>query len=531
MKNFKSNIIFILLIFVLSINVKSLLATDCCNHLVISTEIVDSCGVKICIYNPYCDGQPLPLIHFTQYNSETRMYEVKESINCPKESTVCFIFYPINGETEVKYRLLVDSPECVTDYIEGQTMFTGTVDLSSCCSCPENPEERNNWVTVEVHKDPSCPNAGCEVTMNLNNMPDSITCFKYYMFEDIYGNDTPISSIAYDPISELSYCLNAGQSGYIYVFLLQHQDQAIETGCIIEKFVSCDSTTNADTVPQPCTIDCLDDLWHEPEWQPITLDNGCVLNVLYTWRLACQEQYQDLQILEVKYNSNCSYLTKEQIFQKAVEGLISSNPMNFHPRLGDTTCYYTWRITIISCWRVEVQDDYPGFMMWPCPGGCCYQVLKVCRSLLNVVTITPIGPTVIFEPPNGCEIPPDPPSYYDPNKCYAICSWISISGEVQPMGEMLRHKDNPSEISAEGINLNGRYIEGILNLSLKSNCGELLRVDISDVYGIKWISYEQLSKSEKINFKIDTRSLERGYYVYKIFCNGNFVGNGKFVVE
>src|SRR3989339_42999 len=401
MKNFKSNIIFILLIFVLSINVKSLLATDCCNHLVISTEIVDSCGVKICIYNPYCDGQPLPLIHFTQYNSETRMYEVKESINCPKESTVCFIFYPINGETEVKYRLLVDSPECVTDYIEGQTMFTGTVDLSSCCSCPENPEERNNWVTVEVHKDPSCPNAGCEVTMNLNNMPDSITCFKYYMFEDIYGNDTPISSIAYDPISELSYCLNAGQSGYIYVFLLQHQDQAIETGCI----------------------------------------------------------------------------------------------------------------------------------MWPCPGGCCYQVLKVCRSLLNVVTITPIGPTVIFEPPNGCEIPPDPPSYYDPNKCYAICSWISISGEVQPMGEMLRHKDNPSEISAEGINLNGRYIEGILNLSLKSNCGELLRVDISDVYGIKWISYEQLSKSEKINFKIDTRSLERGYYVYKIFCNGNFVGNGKFVVE
>ncbi|TAL69563.1 MAG: hypothetical protein EPN82_06950 [Bacteroidetes bacterium] len=238
-------------------NVSSSYSLTCCYHITVTTEIVDSCCVKIDVYNPYCNTSPetRPLIHFTQYNSKTRTYEVQESVHCPKESTVTYTLCPINNETEVNYRILIDDPECAGPYVEGYTMRTGTVDLSFCCDCPEN---RNDWLSVLVEKDHSCPNAGCKVTLDLD-IPDSITCFRYYIVDDIYGVDTPVLSIENDPISEYSFCLNAGQSGYMNVVLLQHPDQYIMDGCILEKFVECDTTTSGDTVAMPCTPDCEDD--------------------------------------------------------------------------------------------------------------------------------------------------------------------------------------------------------------------------------------------------------------------------------
>ncbi len=531
----KRMIFFIFSIFTLGMiflsNTRNAFSVDCCYYISVSTEITTGCCVEISVRNPQCyDGNPpYPLIRFMEYNSSTRTYEQQHSATCPTGGTISYTLCPLNGETVVNYRVLIDNPACGTPmqpYIEGQTQFTGSVDLSSCCDCPEN---RNDWLSIDVHKSPTCPNKGCEVIMDLN-IPDSITCFKYYIFEDMNGNDTPPMSISDDPISNLRYCVNGGQSGTIYVDLLETADQDIYTGCIIEKEVSCD-TTGSDTIPNPCTPDTCDEPWNEARWQDVPLDNeidGCVIHVLYTYRIACSEEYQDLQILAITYDhSKCNY-TYEEIFQKAVEGLISMDPMGFEPSPVAIGCSDVWRITIVSCWKF-LPDTGPGgqqYTMWPCDSGCCSQQLRVCRDAQNKCTVTPIGSTNIFN--GNCDTLGAALSFW---KCYTICSWIYISGEIQPMGEAFKSNNNQNDMLSPNINYSGNYNEGILDFSMKTGCGEVLKVEITDVYGTKLISYEQLSKTKDVNFKIDAHSLEHGYYVYKIFCNGNFMGNGKFFVK
>ena len=56
-------------------------------------------------------------------------------------------------------------------------------------------------------------------------------------------------------------------------------------------------------------------------------------------------------------------------------------------------------------------------------------------------------------------------------------------------------------------------------------------MDITDVYGINLISKQIQSKTNNVNMKIDINSLEKGYYLYRIYCNGNYIGYGKFLIE
>ncbi|TAL69564.1 MAG: hypothetical protein EPN82_06955 [Bacteroidetes bacterium] len=224
-------------------------------------------------------------------------------------------------------------------------------------------------------------------------------------------------------------------------------------------------------------------------------------------------------------------MTEEQIFQAALEGLIDSDPMGFDPLPNHEGCNDMWRIVDISCWRIGIDDDPDdpppmGFLeMRPCD-GCCWQKMEVCRDANDVVTVTPLGPTSYFG--GDCDTIS---IAVNPSKCYTTCNWISIVGEIQPFGEIIHIDDNQFDQMKAIDNFKSNYSEGILNLSLKSNCDEIMRVDVTDVYGIKWISYEQKSKSKNVNFKIYTHSLERGYYLYKIFCNGNYIGKGKIIVE
>jgi len=142
-------------------------------------------------------------------------------------------------------------------------------------------------------------------------------------------------------------------------------------------------------------------------------------------------------------------------------------------------------------------------LCFPCPTGCCWQKYKVCRDSNNIVSIEPIGETVrTYDSPEICEPLPTPPAVQNPLTCYDMCDYLSFYSVVNPGGPIIKIPLSIQDFSTDNIKFNVLYLDGFLNVSLKTNCGELFRIDVSDVYGIKWISYEQLSKTEKIILKL-----------------------------
>jgi len=98
------------------------------------------------------------------------------------------------------------TPNCPPSYyVSGKTIYTGSVDLSSCCSCD------SSWINVIVAKDSTCPDDGCKVTVELD-LPDSVTCYNYFVIENIDSIQTPVSNIVNDTIG--TYCLNKVNLGH-----------------------------------------------------------------------------------------------------------------------------------------------------------------------------------------------------------------------------------------------------------------------------------------------------------------------------
>ncbi|OGU12559.1 MAG: hypothetical protein A2X61_06675 [Ignavibacteria bacterium GWB2_35_12] len=610
---------------------------NCCDSIEVTAQKVDSiCCVNISVYNPYCYA-PSPRIVFQQYNTETGIYVKEDSLMCPYSDTVKYTMCPSNGNKFVMYKVLIDdslhpgTPNCDPSYyVEGKTMYTNTIDLSSCCEC--DSALLDGWLTVDVVNDDTCTNGGCLVSVHLD-IDSNITCYKYYVLKDNRGDTTPPLEVE----TEYLYCLDKGEFGTIKVYLLQDSLENLDSACVITKGVACDTIeccppnhdewltvnvikdpscpdsgcsvfmewTNRDSIPcyhnysveskkngylngwinssidsneisllsycigtgiidtiivtlykgyedvdstctimkivscdslvidslpQPCAGDCLVE-WTE-DFQNIRFmhlcdsNSACWLGIHYIYR-TCLDSLQEFQIINIFRGGNCSCLNDGEAIQKAIEGLITYNPMGFFPTRLDTGCSYQWQVTIHSCWRQA------GDVCWlmSCPSTCCYQKYKVCRYPLDSITIEPIGETEYYGEVS-CQPYPEPPNIPEPNTCYDMCNYIYFSYySIVPMMPMIHEPINSVEDSTELINFTKNYFDGNLNLSVKSDCGNKIRVDISDVYGIKWLTVEQLSKSEKNNFKIDTHFLDKGLYVYKIYCNGKFIGNGKFIVE
>ncbi|MBI5325546.1 MAG: hypothetical protein HZB41_09815 [Ignavibacteriae bacterium] len=444
--------------------------------------------------------------------------------------------YPaINVETELtlclekeefgtfKVYLLQDS----TDELDSACFIEKGIACDTIECCPSN---HNDWLNVLVAKDPACPDSGCRVFMEWANR-DSIRCYNYYMVEDInhnYLNTWGNGNIDSFPISSHSFCIGEGVSDTLWVHLYKHYED-YDSSCTIMKTVSCDSLAGPDSFPSPCVGNCLTE-WTE-EYKSYMFKNlcdsiyNCFLVIDFIYR-TCPDSLQEFQIKSIYYGGDCSCLDDGEMIQKAIEALIINNPMGFYPTVNDTGCSYQWRVTINSCWRNSCE------LCYPCPSVCCYQNYKVCRYTLDSITIEPIGETVKeYEGTGSCLPYPEPPNIPEPKTCYDLCNYLYFSSLNSPGEQSIRQPINSVEDTKEFIKFTNNLFDGILNISVKSDCGNKIRVDIPDVYGIQWLSVEQLSISEKNNFKIDIHLLERGYYVYKIYCNGNYIGNGKFIVE
>ena len=221
----------------------------CCDYLYVTTEQTDSCCIAVTLHNPECIT---PLVKFYQWNSATGEYEVVESVTVNKGETSTHVYCPMNRDSYIKYRLRVvqsnnpDLPMCpgingVDEFVEGRTQFSDSIDVTSCCVCPQNVDD---WLTLVVEKDEeNCPN-GCKVTPILN-IPDSITCYKYYSVATSPNFDlSPIR-----PLSQLSTewkCVGYDETIEYDIALLQSNDVDVESEwynlCTIEKTSEpCDS--------------------------------------------------------------------------------------------------------------------------------------------------------------------------------------------------------------------------------------------------------------------------------------------------
>ncbi|TAL67535.1 MAG: hypothetical protein EPN82_13860 [Bacteroidetes bacterium] len=274
---------------------------SCCDSIEVTPHIVDStCCVNISVFNPYCYA-PTPRVVFKQFNSETGNYEPKDSLICPIGDTVSYILCPQNGNKFVKYKVFIDdsahpgTPNCEPSYyVEGKTMYTDSVDLSSCCKC--DSALLDEWLIVNVVKDSTCPDSnGCRVTFDLSNMPDSITCYNYFVVEDNHGvRDVPPKDL--ETLPTYNFCLNKEEFGSIKFYLLQNEGENLDSACYIAAGVACDTTE--------CCPSNHDD-WLTVRVVHNDSCNGCLVNLDWADRdsIPCYNYYMVEDINHVYHNT------------------------------------------------------------------------------------------------------------------------------------------------------------------------------------------------------------------------------------
>jgi hypothetical protein len=531
----KKIFILVLVIFIYVIFPSSVFSEVCCDSLYITVGQTDSCCIEVTLHNPRCNNA---VVKFLQWNSATNAFELQYSVGVQQGASVAYIFCPMNKDSFIKYRLQVvqswnqNHPMCTDNpiFMEDYNQFTDSVDVSSCCVCPTNV---GDWLTLIVEKDETnCPD-GCKVTPILD-IPDSITCYKYYSLATSPNFDfTPIK-----PISQLSSewkCIGYGETIEFDIALLQSNNVDVENEwdnlCTIEKV----SGMCVSDDPQPCKPDCEESNWMmPPETLQVALDNGCSIDIIYTWRRACVPiSRQEIQILKI-LSYNCFGKTFKEIYQKAIYNVIKVNKMGFKPMTGDTNCYDTWRVVGAACSKYLTVQDTAGlfhFELVRCDDSvCCSQKIKVCRLENDEVTITPIG-DIISNLDSNCYVMPDslltiPPLFPD-NICFATCDWIRFGEQNYISGKMSIHLNNKKQkLMCKFVN-NRNKLGFIIMCGSDDDCK--ITIQIFDIYGrqIKEINNRNMNKSKFID--INSLIKQKGVYLYTVHIDKKLIERGKFI--
>lgn len=354
----------------------------------------NDCCIDLEIFNTQCnfDGRT---VTYYQYDGNGNIIGTAQVPFPPGSMSQTIRLCAQDGENYIHFKIHEVKNGTPADSFS----IIGTVpNLTGCCPCPEN---RADFLNISLVKDYYCPNA-CKVMLSLN-LPDSLSCYTHYQFEQTYpGLMSGVRGIN-EPISVFDYCLSAGHSTTIKVYLLKDQYAMLDTSCVIEKTVYCDTDSLVEipddtTLLVPCSPDCPPDGWAntktEQFWIP-SCNFGCLITVKYTHRIACLQNYQDLQLLRIEYSPEClQSCTIDNIYQKALLGVIAKNRMDFIPKIDSIGCDTTWRVSNGGCWA-----EWEGYIilgnqvidttivMGPCDSvQCCYQPITVCRDNNNVVT-------------------------------------------------------------------------------------------------------------------------------------------------
>ena len=274
------------------------------------------------------------------------------------------------------------------------------------------------------------------------------------------------------------------------------------------------------------------------DWEPLenktfnsSICSGCEISAEYTSRLACPQQYQDLQITNLELSTpGCDNCDIADLYGEAMRAIIQENIMNFEPQgVGD--CSTIWRIGMGGCWsKSKIYVFEPGQPLdssvtwYQCDSSdCCYQSYEVCRDSSGGITATATGdPTIV-----DCE---NKTHWFDP--CEAKCNWLqSVEGYFGADGGSGTHGKqgglyhNLDQKYTVGLNI--KKMNNALYFEFKSGMGNDGKIKLYDLEGNILDS-----KSFNINSKNHIEELRlngynTGVFLYSIEIEGRQIKSGK----
>ena len=404
-----------------------------------------------------------------------------------------------------------------------------------CCKCPDDDDWENS-IHVSVNKDITC-GFGCRVIANWFVPANYYRCFTHY-YIDYNGTTSPLYNIGPDYRWSATFCTDNNTSGNI-VFHLSNDDGSKQ--CSLTKTYTCnDQTEPIDEIPNNCTPNCVDDQWLHNH-KDITINSTCTIHVEYSWRFACvgTYDYQDLQINQIKLLGDCSGLLITDLYNKAIDDLITNDPMGFIPRLTDYEIpAVMWRIINAECWKMEemIQFDpltgqgHEVYVLNPCKDvSCCIQQITVIRHVNAPPTITRIG-YPITDPDSPC--PYKEKSLLTTNPitllfgCFSSCDWLNFDYN----GELIMQKLSINY--GEEFEIPGYQCDMESGNIVITNTGRQkseVRVEIYDLLGNFVNRADQVTGENLIKIDINNLVTMQGVYMYRIYLNNIIYCVGKYI--
>jgi hypothetical protein len=514
----------------------------CCDSISIETNITENCCLEITVRNPYCYDVN---IYFEKFNNNTGNYDVKR-IEYSNLTDVSYIMCPESRQNTLSYRIRIArsthyEPACLVEWSEGFTEYYGEEDLTNCCNCPENS---NDWFNVTIAPDLICPDTTCRLQHNLN-IPDSITCFTYYEYDDFGRNVSNSGIITPNFINNFNGCIPFGQNVNITLTLKRSIDD--ENPCVLTATGLCDTTNYEQPIKDPCVSDCEHTPFLQPRFEILRLDNcpNCFIKVYYTYREACFT-YQDLQILKIQLlTPACNNCSMSSIYKEALVKIIQINPMNFNPRYNNDSCATIWRIVQGGCWASWISmrwvtngetSYWETITEWePCDSSeCCLQPLTVCRFSWGIR----ITPGQMINEVDTCINIFSTNIWGDTVYCEPKCEWLlNLAGDYIYPPLLINTPNDFSTRSKPNLNINPDFFGfNISNdnseLKILINSPEITTIDvrIKDIFGNILMKTEYtVQKGESRKF-IDIRNLVTGIYIYSIAIKGKDTLSGKISI-
>ena len=182
----------------------------------------------------------------------------------------------------------------------------------------------------------------------------------------------------------------------------------------------------------PCTYDCPENIWTEVRYIPISLGNGCAVNVGYVERVSCDGKV-DFQLTGsyTWLTSACAQVQgildqdgawAEQVLRtihgRAMRALITNHFLMLPaPPSCDQGVDLSYRVSYGACsikHHLSQETGITSYVVEKCGENCCLHLYTACSDggLVRIVNVTPAGSNDIL-----C-----PFSARDPfTRCHQVC--------------------------------------------------------------------------------------------------------------
>ncbi len=520
--------------------------SSCCEFIDIDYYVTEDCCVQIDIHNPHCDSARITILYF---NPHMYVWQSKHIAEPPNSNSVSYKLCPSFVSSTLKFQVWIHNqytmqPDCDSILVEGVNKFTYEVDISHCCAC--GGAYFNSWFTATKTANSQCPDS-CEIVLNFN-IPDSITCLKYYAIEPLPQGEGH-GALANETISGTRKCLGPGEKFNMIVRLLASPEEyETHSGCWAHARVICDTllTVQLPEISPSCWNDC--DSSNE---QRHVLNNylvpecQCEVNVEYVTRTC--DGLQQIQVLAFWSDNTwwCSGCPDSVLYMEALKKIIYDNEMQFKP-LEPDSCDTTWEIGISSCWGTYIY--YEWIMKWQEPGpsgpggwvevldtvvvriicdtlNCCFKKITVCRDT-NSVTIQ-VDST--YGVGDFCFPPLQFPPLESPLFCAPACNWLdSLEGDYQPLiiGKQVL---TPNYYQVDDILVRTYLQHEKFNIEFESARSANITISLYDYLGNAILSKTLRLSSGVSNYSFDLTPLVSGTYVYTISFDNRIIKSDKFI--